>query len=139
MGARQIDLDAGEASDLASLWAKAVQEYERKTKAKVSELASQRTDQIARKLSDVMDTAEEDSKKFMDWRHKKSKTSQARSLIGQHLDGISKCLSGIEMIGNAAAVFPPAMPATIVFAACSRVLGVGIGFSEYQSLTLTIY
>lgn len=120
---RDIALSPGEATDLATLWGKAVKEYERSADVSISDLTDRSADKVSRNLSNIMDAAERETKLFESHRHKKTKVAKARHAVGQHLEGMQKCLSGISMVGGAAAVFPPAMPVTIVFAACERVLG----------------
>jgi hypothetical protein len=120
---RNIELSRGEATDLASLWGKAVKEYERSANIKTSHMNNHSAQQVAQNLSQIMDASEEKTKLFESHRHRKDKVSKARSSVGKHLEGMQKCLGGISMVGGAAAVFPPAMPVTIIFAACDRVLG----------------
>jgi hypothetical protein len=138
MGVRQIDLPPEEATDLASLWSRAVQEYELKTNANISKLGAQSTDQVARNIAEVMDAAENKGDKFIGFRHKKDKASKARHAIGNQLDGMKKCLDGIAMVGAAAAVFPPAMPVQLVFAACGRVLGVSPTCSAFNIMLMSL-
>jgi hypothetical protein len=120
---RSIDLPPREATDLASLWSKAVTEYQRSANISISQMTRRSADSVHQNLSQIMDASEASTRVFGSHRHKKGKVSKARHSVGKHLDCMQKCLNGISMVGGAAAVFPPAMPVTLIFAACDRVLG----------------
>lgn len=120
---QNIELSQGKATDLASLWSKAVKEYERSADVKITHLQHHSAKTVALNLSKIMEASEEQTRMFESHRHKKDKVSKARHSVGKHLEGMQKCLDGISIVGGAAAIFPPAMPVTIIFAACDRVLG----------------
>ncbi|KAF1958308.1 hypothetical protein CC80DRAFT_559231 [Byssothecium circinans] len=122
MVVRKIELPPEEATDLASLWSRAVKEYESTTNADLSKMKAQSTEHVVRNVTEMMDEVEKRSDKFLSFRHKKDKVSKAREAIGKHLDSMQTCVDGISMIGAAASVFPPALPVNLVFAACGRVI-----------------
>lgn len=107
-----------EGTDLGQLWTKAVQDYLKKTGKDLSR------DLAARSIGDVMKSTEGSMQSFQGFRHKGDKVDKVRSAFGRHLDGMQKCMKGIETIGAAAGAFPPAMPVSIVFAACGHLLSV---------------
>jgi hypothetical protein len=116
MASRQLDLPQQQASDLGTLWSKAVSDYMHKTKTDLSALQ-------AYNIGDIIDGAFDERDRFHKFRRNDDKSSKLRKILGEHIGGMQKCMTGITMVGNAAAIFPPAMPVTIVFAACSKVLG----------------
>lgn len=105
-------------TDLGALWTKAVQDYLRQTGKTIGR------DLTARNMNDVMGSMEASMGSFQKFRHKGDKTDRVRSAFGRHLDGMQKCMKGIEMVGAAAGAFPPAMPVGIIFAACGHLLAV---------------
>ncbi|ORY05487.1 hypothetical protein BCR34DRAFT_604521 [Clohesyomyces aquaticus] len=109
-----------EESDLASLWARAVTDYEKKTGSKLSHM------KVA-SLSQVMDGAQNSLERFQDKRHDGGKVDRVRNAFGNHLDGMQKFMAGVEAIGAAAGAFPPAMPVGIVFMAAGRLLSAFAG------------
>jgi hypothetical protein len=104
-------------TDLGVLWIKAVKDYVKKTGNNIELMASQ-------SLDDVIATTNKELKAFGGFRHDGSKVDKVRSAVRAHLDAIQACVSGLEQIGTAAGVFPPAMPVGIVFGACGRLLSV---------------
>ncbi|KAH8725755.1 hypothetical protein GQ44DRAFT_759148 [Phaeosphaeriaceae sp. PMI808] len=121
MALREIDLPPSDATDLAALWKKAVDDYAKTTKADLSQM------RMTRNIGDIMNSASEQKDNFSMFRNKGDKSGKMREILGKHLGGMQKCMDGIAMVGSAAAVFPPAMPVTLVFSACSRVLGAFAG------------
>ncbi|CAI6335539.1 unnamed protein product [Periconia digitata] len=122
MVVREIRLPPNETSDLGSLWSKAVREYERTTNANLPQMGKQTTTDTAKNIGRILEEIEEKKEGFSMRRHKQDRADKAREAIGKHLDAMQKCLDGVQMVGSAAAIFPPAMPVSIVFAACGRVL-----------------
>jgi hypothetical protein len=105
-------------TDLGSLWTRAVHDYCKQTGKDLSR------DMSARSMSDVMSSTEASMQSFQGFRHKGDKVDKVRSAFGRHLDGIQKCMHGIQVVGAMAGAFPPAMPVGIVFAACGHLLSV---------------
>ena len=128
MAPREIELSRDQATDLGTLWTRAVNDYVCKTGANLSRMQTQN-------IGDIMNDATNQEEGFTLFRRKGDKSSKAREILGKHLGGMQKCMDGIQMVGNAAAVFPPAMPITIVFAACSRVLKVRYLFYSAMAYT----
>ncbi|KAF2107480.1 hypothetical protein BDV96DRAFT_653821 [Lophiotrema nucula] len=109
-----------ETSDLASLWARAVSDYEKKTGSKLAHMKVE-------SLSQVMDGAQSSLERFQDKRHPGSSVDRVRNAFGNHLGGMQKFMAGVEAIGAAAGAFPPAMPVGIVFMAAGRLLSAFAG------------
>lgn len=107
-------------TDLGMLWTGAVEDYCKQTGRK-----DLLRDMPARNMSDVMTSTEASMQTFQGFRHKGEKVDKVRSAFGRHLDGIQKCMQGIQVVGAMAGAFPPAMPIGIVFAACGHLLSVG--------------
>jgi hypothetical protein len=105
-------------TDLGTLWTAAVQDYCKKTGKDLSR------DLSARSMADAIKATESSLQSFQGFRHKGDKVDKVRSAFGRHLDGMQKCMNGIQMVGAAAGAFPPAMPVGLVFAACGHVLSV---------------
>ena len=102
-----------DATDLGILWTRAVDKYTQKTGQKLAHLRGQ-------SISDVMQTTAVEKKRFESYRHDNGKLDKVRAAFGRHLDGMQKCLDGVQTIGEAASAFPPAMPVGIIFAACGH-------------------
>jgi hypothetical protein len=84
-------------SDLAQIWQTAVEEYEQRTKKKLT-LAP------FRNMEQVMKGTEGLEKGFKDWRHDQSKTDKVRSAFKNNLWLIQKVVTTVQMVGNAASV-----------------------------------
>jgi hypothetical protein len=63
-------------------------------------------------------------KEFGGRRQDGGKVNKVRSVYTRNLEQMQKCMNVIQMVGTAAAAFPPAMPVGIVFTACGHVLSV---------------
>lgn len=122
----------GEATDLGSLWTSAVRDYLKQTGKSLSK------DMEAQSIGDVMKKTEKAMESFQGFRHKGDKVDKVRSAFGRHLDGMQKCMAGIEMVGAMAGAFPPAMPVGLVFAACGHLLAVS-KIRELMELMLILY
>lgn len=106
-------------SDLASLWETAILEYDAKrTKEKQQPL------RLApfRSMEDVMRGTHNLSRKFKDFRDDESKVAKVRTAFKNNLGLMQKAVNTIQMIGNAASAFPPAMPASLIFSAFGQVM-----------------
>jgi hypothetical protein len=86
-----------EASDLSAMWAKAVEDYEKKTK-KSLRLAS------GRSMAEVMASTEVETNNFNNFRHSGSNVDKVRTAFKNNLGIIQKVVSGIEILGAAASV-----------------------------------
>lgn len=117
MSKQQGALDVPE-SDLARLFQDAVYEYEKKTK-KSLHLAP------FRNMDEVIKGTEGLSSQFKEFRHDQSKTDSVRSAFKNNLWLIQKVVNTIQIVGNAASAFPPAMPASLLFTAFGQVMQVG--------------
>ncbi|KAF2423185.1 hypothetical protein EJ08DRAFT_701310 [Tothia fuscella] len=102
-------------SDLAQLWQEAVEEYEKKTKTslRMSPFKS---------LEDVMRGTEGMQNKFKDFRNDQGKVDKVRTAFKNNLWLIQKVVNTVQMVGNAASAFPPAMPASLIFSAFGQVM-----------------
>lgn len=106
-------------TDLGRLWTQAISDYNARTGEDLSSMGAQSLDGAMKSLDDGME-------KFKGFRHDGSKTSKFRSVIGNSLGDMQKCIDGIAVIGSAAGAFPPAMPVGLVFTAASRLISVRI-------------
>lgn len=109
------------ATDLAVLWERTVNEYIKRTGEDISRLQG-------KSMSEIKMKAENDNESFVHFRHYGDKTDKVRTAFGNHLDNMQRCVDGIAVLGNAASAFPPALPVTIVFSACSFLLRVSLSF-----------
>ncbi|KAJ5175269.1 uncharacterized protein N7482_001146 [Penicillium canariense] len=103
------------ASDLAQLWQEAVQAYEKET-GKSLQLGHFRS------MDDVMSGTESLSQKFKDFRDDKSKVSKVRTAFKNNMWLIQKIVNTVQVVGNVASAFPPAMPASLIFSAFGQVM-----------------
>lgn len=106
-------------TDLGRLWTQAISDYNARTGEDLSSMGAQSLDGAMKSLDDGME-------RFKGFRHDGSKTSKFRSVIGNSLGDMQKCIDGIAAIGSAAGAFPPAMPVGLVFTAASRLISVSI-------------
>ncbi|KAJ6068941.1 heterokaryon incompatibility protein s [Penicillium canescens] len=113
--ATQGKLDAAQASDIAQLWQRAVEDYEKRTKK------SLHLDQFSN-IDQIMKGTEGLSNEFKDFRHDRSKIDNVRNALKNNLWLIQKVVNTIEVVGNAASAFPPAMPASLIFTAFGQVM-----------------
>ncbi|KAL6811852.1 WD40-repeat-containing domain protein [Trichoderma camerunense] len=103
-------------SGLAALWESAVVEY---TKNTGKNLCMDRS----RTMADVMRDTRQKLEAFEAYRHSNTKTDKVRSAFSRNLETIHKVLIGVNMVGNGAGlIFPPAMPASLLFSAFGYVL-----------------
>ncbi|KAJ0413982.1 prion-inhibition and propagation-domain-containing protein [Aspergillus carlsbadensis] len=106
---------AAQASDIAQLWQRAVEDYEKQTK-KSLHLAQFRS------IDQIMKGTEGLSNDFKDFRHDRSKTDNVRTAFKNNLWLIQKVVNTVQVVGNAASAFPPAMPASLIFTAFGQVM-----------------
>ncbi|KAF2500664.1 hypothetical protein BU16DRAFT_557121 [Lophium mytilinum] len=106
-----------EESDLAAIWSVAVREYEKRTGKSMDPKFVK-----FKNMDEVMKGTEKESQSFGGFRHDGSKVDKVRAAFGNNLGTIQKVLIGIQTVGNVAAVFPPAMPVSLVFTAFGHVL-----------------
>lgn len=109
-------LDAAQMSDIARLWQEAVADYEKTTK-KSLHLAGRFSN-----IDQIMKGTEGLSNEFKDFRHDRSKTDNVRTAFKNNLWLIQKVVNTVEVVGNAASAFPPAMPASVIFTAFGHVM-----------------
>jgi hypothetical protein len=107
-------------TDLGALWTNAVKDYMNRTGKDMSHLRAQ-------SLADVMKSTEGSLKAFGGFRHNDGKVDKVRSAFSRHLEDMQTCLNGIEKVGTALSVFPPAAPVGIIFAACGHLLSAFAG------------
>ncbi|KAF2813896.1 uncharacterized protein BDZ99DRAFT_516530 [Mytilinidion resinicola] len=110
-------MESKEESDLAAIWSAAVREYEKRTGKSMDPRFV-----IFKSMDEVMKGTEKESQSFGGFRHDGSKVDKVRAAFGNNLGTIQKVLNGIQTVGNVAAVFPPAMPVSLVFTAFGQVL-----------------
>ncbi|OQD71814.1 hypothetical protein PENPOL_c001G01933 [Penicillium polonicum] len=113
--ATQGKLDAAQASDIAQLWQRAVEDYEKTTKKSLQLAQFSNIDQIMKGTEGL-------SNEFKDFRHDRSKTDNVRTAFKNNLWLIQKVVKTVEVVGNAASAFPPAMPASLIFTAFGQVM-----------------
>ncbi|CBF86028.1 hypothetical protein AN2022.2 [Aspergillus nidulans FGSC A4] len=113
--ATQGKLDAAQASDISQLWQQAVKNYEKKTKKSLHLAQFSNIDQIMKGTEGL-------SSEFKDFRHDRSKTDNVRTALKNNLWLIQKVVNTVEVVGNAASAFPPAMPASLIFTAFGQVM-----------------
>ncbi|KAB8227377.1 prion-inhibition and propagation-domain-containing protein [Aspergillus alliaceus] len=109
------EIDTGQASDIAQLWQRAVEDYEKRTKKSLHLAQFSNIDQ-------VMKGTEGLSNEFKDFRHDRSKTDNVRTALKNNLWLIQKVVNTVETVGSAASAFPPAMPASLIFTAFGQVM-----------------
>ncbi|KAJ5870780.1 hypothetical protein N7455_005721 [Penicillium solitum] len=111
----QVESCAGEASDLAQLWQRAVEDYEKRTKKSLHLAKFSNIDQIMKGTEGL-------SNEFKDFRHDRSKTDNVRTALKNNLFLIEKVVKTVEVVGSAASAFPPAMPVSLIFTAFGQVM-----------------
>jgi hypothetical protein len=111
--------DGEDATDLGALWTQAVEAYQKKTGLDL------KLDNV-RTMQDVMNATEGQMKKFGGFRNSETKVGKVRHAFGSQIGNMQKVMNGIQMVGQAASAFPPAMPVGIVFAACGHLLNVSV-------------
>ncbi|RAH55365.1 hypothetical protein BO85DRAFT_522214 [Aspergillus piperis CBS 112811] len=105
----------GEGSSIAQLWQDAIAEYE-KTTGKGLRLGQFKS------MDEVMAGTEGLSNKFSDFRSDKSKVGKMRTAFKNNMWLIQGIVNTIQNVGNAASIFPPAMPASLIFSAFGQVM-----------------
>ncbi|KAJ5436398.1 heterokaryon incompatibility protein s [Penicillium cf. griseofulvum] len=113
--ATQGELDVAQVSDIAQLWQRAVEDYEKRTKKSLRLAQFSNIDQ-------VMKGTEGLSNEFKDFRHDRSKTDNVRTALKNNLWLIQKVVNTLEVVGKAASAFPPAMPTSLIFTAFGQVM-----------------
>ncbi|GAQ09896.1 heterokaryon incompatibility protein s [Aspergillus lentulus] len=113
--ATKRQVDAAQASDIAQLWQRAVEDYEKRTKKSLHLAQFSNIDQIMKGTEGLLN-------EFKDFRHDRSKTDNVRTALKNNLWLIQKVVNTVEVIGNAASAFPPAMPASLIFTAFGQVM-----------------
>ncbi|CRL18879.1 Ribosomal protein S16, conserved site [Penicillium camemberti] len=111
----QVEICAGQESDLAQLWQRAVEDYEKRTKKSLHLGKFSNIDQIMKGTEGL-------SNDFKDFRHDRSKTDNVRTALKNNLFLIEKVVKTVEVVGSAASAFPPAMPASLIFTAFGQVM-----------------
>ncbi|KAB8070015.1 prion-inhibition and propagation-domain-containing protein [Aspergillus leporis] len=111
----QGEIDGGQASDIAQLWQRAVEDYEKRTKKSLHLAQFSNIDQIMKGTEGL-------SNEFKDFRHDRSKTDNVRTALKNNLWLIQKVVNTVEVVGSAASAFPPAMPASLIFTAFGQVM-----------------
>lgn len=95
--ATKSKVDAAQASDIAQLWQRAVEDYERRTKKSLHLAQFSNIDQIMKGTEGLLN-------EFKDFRHDRSKTDNVRTALKNNLWLIQKVVNTVEVIGNAASV-----------------------------------
>jgi hypothetical protein len=106
-------------SDLGELWGVAVAEYNAKRlkdKAQPLQLAPFRS------MEEVIKGTDSTLTNFKDFRNDGSKVAKVRTMFKNNLWLIQKAVNTIQILGNAASAFPPAMPAALIFSAFGQVM-----------------
>jgi len=112
-------------ADLAALWKRAVDDYEKKTERKLSFSKNQSID-------DVKKSMENELQEFQNRRHKGDKVDRVRSAFGRQLDNMQNCLEIAKAAGAVLRAFPPAAPAEVIFSACGHLLAVSLLLRDYR-------
>ncbi|OXV08794.1 hypothetical protein Egran_03440 [Elaphomyces granulatus] len=107
--------DVGQVSDLAQLWQNAVEDYEKRTKK------SLRLGQFGN-IDEIMKGTEGLSNDFKEFRHDQTKVDKVRRAFKSNLWLIQKVVDTVQVAGNVASAFPPAMPANLIFTAFGQVM-----------------
>lgn len=106
-------------TDLGQIWITAVRNYEQKTGKKLGVENAENAEEVKAGLDKVLD-------KFKRHRQDPAKkdafATKLKNCCGQSISTIHKILQGIEVLGDAASAFPPAMPAGLIFSALDHVL-----------------
>ncbi|GKZ86478.1 hypothetical protein AnigIFM56816_001706 [Aspergillus niger] len=102
-------------SSVAQLWQDAIAEYENATGKNL------RLGQF-KSMDEVMAGTEGLSNNFSNFRSDKSKVSKMRTAFKNNMWLIQDIVNTIQSVGNAASIFPPAMPATLIFSAFGQVM-----------------
>jgi len=84
-------------TDLAQLWEKAIDEYEKKTKKSLKRSP-------VRSMEEVIKSTEEETKDFKAFRHDGGKADKIRTAFKNNMGLIQKVVGAIQILGNAAAV-----------------------------------
>jgi hypothetical protein len=84
-------------SDLAQLWEKAIDEYEKKTKKSLKRSP-------VRSMEEVIKSTEEETKGFKAYRHDGGKADKIRTAFKNNMGLIQKVVGAVQILGNAAAV-----------------------------------
>ncbi|KAL4951566.1 prion-inhibition and propagation-domain-containing protein [Aspergillus filifer] len=113
--ANQAELETGQASDIALLWQRAVEDYEKRTKKSLHLAQFSSIDQIMKGTEGL-------SNEFKDFRHDRSKTDNVRTAFKNNMWLIQKVVDTVQVVGGAASAFPPAMPASLIFTAFGQVM-----------------
>jgi fungal STAND N-terminal Goodbye domain len=116
-------------TELGQIWITAVRNYEQKTGKKLFADAengkrlgvddAENTDQIKAGLGNVLDKFK---RHRQDPAKKDALSTKLKDCAGKSISTIQKILQGIEVLGDAASAFPPAMPASLIFSALDHVL-----------------
>lgn len=91
------NVDAAPASDIAQLWERAVEDYEKQTKKSLHLAQFSNIDQIMKGTEGL-------SNNFKDFRHDRSKTDNVRTALKNNLWLIQKVVNTVQAVGNAASV-----------------------------------
>ena len=92
-----LEICAGQESDLAQLWQRAVEDYEKRTKKSLHLEKFSNIDQIMKGTEGL-------SNEFKDFRHDRSKTDNVRTALKNNLFLIEKVVKTVEVVGTAASV-----------------------------------
>jgi hypothetical protein len=95
--ATQVEINAGQASDLAQIWQSAVEDYEKRTKKSLRLAQFSNIDQVMKGTEGLSD-------KFKDFRHDQSKTDNVRIAFKNNLWLIQKVVNTVQVVGTAASV-----------------------------------
>src|ERR1700685_3065212 len=106
-------------TDLGQIWITAVQNYEQKTRKKLGVDDAENTEQVKAGLGTVLDKFK---RHRQDPAKKDALTTKLKDCASKSISTIHKILQGIEILGDAASAFPPAMPAGLIFSALDHVL-----------------
>ncbi|KAL2832928.1 prion-inhibition and propagation-domain-containing protein [Aspergillus cavernicola] len=98
--------------DLAQLWQAAVEDYEKRT-GKSLQL------RLSRSMTEVMDGMEGLSNKFKDFRDDRSKVAKVRTAFKANMWLIQNIVNTVQATTS---VFPPTMPAGLIFTAFGQVM-----------------
>lgn len=110
MGVQPPDGPIEESSDLAELWASALQDFQGNTKIDLTKYQF-------RNMNEAIESTQNQQVSFGAFRHDGGKVDAVRSLLGNNLNSIQKVVTGAKMAADAAAVFPPALPGAILMTA----------------------
>lgn len=114
MGVQPPDGPLEDSSDLAELWNEALDDFKTKTKLDLTKFHY-------KSMEEAIASTKQQEEQFSAFRHDKGKVDAVRTAFGNNLKLIQKIVTGAKMAADAASVFPPAIPGTMLMTAFTYV------------------